>query len=162
MYLNFSNFRGRTLAGGDKPWSKNGDKCQMGGGGFAKFSPAGGTPQSPPGKKSWVGWFDPVMNYSSWRSLAREYLERTWSSQSRVLFGQSICSWVFQAFCSLLLVFACSNSNHATLPEWLFVRSKLFAFKLNLCFNSKVKVLSVDVYKVWYVDNNGYNVYYYV
>ena len=25
MYLNFSNFRGRTSAGGDKPWSKNGD-----------------------------------------------------------------------------------------------------------------------------------------
>ena len=31
MYLNFSNFRGRTSAGGDKPWSKNGDKCRMGG-----------------------------------------------------------------------------------------------------------------------------------
>ena len=31
MYLNFSNFWGRTLAEGDKPWSKNGDKCQMGG-----------------------------------------------------------------------------------------------------------------------------------
>ena len=51
MYLNFSNFRGRTSAGGDKPWSKNGDKCQMGGG-LAKFLPDGGTPQSPPGKKT--------------------------------------------------------------------------------------------------------------
>ena len=30
MYLNFSNFRGRTSAGGDKSWSKNGDKCRMG------------------------------------------------------------------------------------------------------------------------------------
>ena len=46
MYLNFSNFRGRTSAGGgDKPWSKNGDKCQMGG--LAKFSPDGGDPPSP-------------------------------------------------------------------------------------------------------------------
>ena len=46
MYLNFSNFRGRTSAGGgDKLWSKNGDKCQMGG--LAKFLPDVGTPQSP-------------------------------------------------------------------------------------------------------------------
>ena len=38
MYLNFSNFGGRTSAGGgDKPWSKNGDKYRMGGGGLAKF-----------------------------------------------------------------------------------------------------------------------------
>ena len=46
MYLNFSNFRGRTSAGGDKPWSKNGDKCRMGGG-LVKFLLDGGTPQSP-------------------------------------------------------------------------------------------------------------------
>ena len=35
MYLNFSNVRRRTSAGGgggDKPWSKNGDKCRWGGG----------------------------------------------------------------------------------------------------------------------------------
>ena len=51
MYLNFSNFRGRTSAGGDKPWSKNGDKCRMGGG-LAKFLPDGGTPQSPPQEKN--------------------------------------------------------------------------------------------------------------
>ena len=50
MYLNFSNFRGRTSAGGgDKPWSKNGDKCRMGG--LAKFLPDGGDPPVPPGKK---------------------------------------------------------------------------------------------------------------
>ena len=48
MYLNLSNFQGKTSAGGDKPWSKNGDKCRLGGG-LAKFSPDGGTP-SPPGK----------------------------------------------------------------------------------------------------------------
>ena len=42
MYFNVSNFRGRTSAGGDKPWSKNGDKCQMGG--LTKFLPDGGTP----------------------------------------------------------------------------------------------------------------------
>ena len=46
MYLNFSNFRGRTSAGGDKPWSKNGDKCRMGG--LAKFSPDGGPPRKNP------------------------------------------------------------------------------------------------------------------
>ena len=32
MYLNFSIFGGTNLGwGGDKPWSKNGDKCLMGG-----------------------------------------------------------------------------------------------------------------------------------
>ena len=52
MYLNFSNFRDEPRLGGDKPWSKNGDKCQMGGGGeLAKFSPDGGTP-SPPQEKT--------------------------------------------------------------------------------------------------------------
>ena len=44
MYLNFSNFRGRTLAGGDKPWSKNGDKCRMGGGGIDKIFAGWGPP----------------------------------------------------------------------------------------------------------------------
>ena len=43
MYLNLSNFQGRTSAEGDKPWSKNGDKCRMGG--LTKFLPDGGTPQ---------------------------------------------------------------------------------------------------------------------
>ena len=51
MYLNFSNFRGRISAGGgDKPWSKNGDKCQWGGGIdniFARWR----DPQSPQEKK---------------------------------------------------------------------------------------------------------------
>ena len=45
----FFKFSGTNLGwGGDKPWSKNGDKCRMGG--LAKFSPDGGTPQSPPEK----------------------------------------------------------------------------------------------------------------
>ena len=50
MYLNFSNFGGQISAGGggNKPWSKNGDKCRMGG--LAKFLPDGGTPQE---KKPW-------------------------------------------------------------------------------------------------------------
>ena len=52
MYLIFSHFQGRTSAGGDKPWSKNGDKCQMGG--LTKFSRDERTPQSPPGKKPCV------------------------------------------------------------------------------------------------------------
>ena len=47
MYLNFSNFRGQNLGwGGDKPWSKNGDKYRMGG--LAKFLLGG--PPVPPGK----------------------------------------------------------------------------------------------------------------
>ena len=54
LYSNFSNFQGRTSAegggGGNKPWSKNGDRCRMGGGGLTKFSPDRGTP-SPPRKK---------------------------------------------------------------------------------------------------------------
>ena len=50
MYLNFSNFEDEPrLGGGDKPWSKNGDKCRMGG--LAKFLPDGGPP-SPPRKKT--------------------------------------------------------------------------------------------------------------
>ena len=49
MYLNFSNFRGQTSAGGDKPWSENGDKCRMGGG-IGKIFARWGTP-SPPRKK---------------------------------------------------------------------------------------------------------------
>ena len=48
MYkLHFSNFQGGNLGGGggDKPWSKNGDKCRMGG--LTKFLPdGGGIPQS--------------------------------------------------------------------------------------------------------------------
>ena len=49
MYLNFSNFWGRTSAGGDKPWSKNGDKVSDGG--IGKIFARWGDPQSPPGKK---------------------------------------------------------------------------------------------------------------
>ena len=52
MYLNFSNFRGQTSAGGggDKPWSKNGDKCRMGG--IDKiFAGWGGPPSPPPQEK---------------------------------------------------------------------------------------------------------------
>ena len=50
MYLNFSNFRGRTSpGGGGQAQVQNGDKCRMGGGGLAKFS-LDGDPQSPPGK----------------------------------------------------------------------------------------------------------------
>ena len=46
MYLNFSNFfGGEPRLGGNKPWSKNGDKCRMVG--LTKFSPDGGNPQSP-------------------------------------------------------------------------------------------------------------------
>ena len=48
MYLNFSNFRGPTSAGADKPWSKNGDKCWMGE--IGKIFTRWGTP-SPPRKK---------------------------------------------------------------------------------------------------------------
>ena len=53
MYLNFSNFRGQTSAGGGTSLDpKTG--TSVGWGGLAKFSPDGGTPQSPqeknPGK----------------------------------------------------------------------------------------------------------------
>ena len=50
MYLNFKNFRGRTSAGGDKPWSKNGDKCRMGG--IGKICAGWGDPPVPPRKKN--------------------------------------------------------------------------------------------------------------
>ena len=43
----YSNFWGRTLAGGDKPWSRNGDKCRMGGG-VDKIFARWGDSQSPP------------------------------------------------------------------------------------------------------------------
>ena len=51
MYLNFSNFRGRTLAGGTSLGPKTGTSVGWGGGGVAKFLPDGGTPQSPQEKK---------------------------------------------------------------------------------------------------------------
>ena len=47
MYLNFSNFRGRTSAGGTSLGPNMG--TSVGWGGLAKFSPDGGTPV-PPGK----------------------------------------------------------------------------------------------------------------
>ena len=60
MYLNFSNFRGRTSAGGGQAlvqkWGQVSD-----GGGLAKFSLDGGTPPVPPPGKNpgdynlWVG-----------------------------------------------------------------------------------------------------------
>ena len=58
MYLNFSNFRGRTSAGGggNKPWSKNGDKCWMGGG-IDKIFAGWGTPSPPGKKKTWPLYF---------------------------------------------------------------------------------------------------------
>ena len=46
MYLNCSTFWGQTLAGGDKPWSKNRDKCRMEGG-IGKIFAGWGDPQSP-------------------------------------------------------------------------------------------------------------------
>ena len=46
MYLNFSNFRGQTLAGGDMLWSKNGNKCWMGRG-IDKIFAGWGTPCPP-------------------------------------------------------------------------------------------------------------------
>ena len=54
MYLNFSNFRGQTSAGGDKPWSKNGDKCRMRGG-IGNIFAGLGDPQSPQEKTLGVG-----------------------------------------------------------------------------------------------------------
>ena len=55
MYLNFSNFRGRTSAGGGTSLGpKTG--TSVGWGGLVKFSPDGGTPQSPPRKKPWAPW----------------------------------------------------------------------------------------------------------
>ena len=51
MYLNFSNFRGRTLAGGGQALVQNGDKCRMGGG-IGKIFAGWGDPQSPQEKKT--------------------------------------------------------------------------------------------------------------
>ena len=82
MYLNFSNFRGRTSAGGgDKPWSKNGDKCQMGGD-WQNFRRMGGErpPMSPPppGKKPWS-------NVLFWKIIFFTTLESTCFLRSAIL-----------------------------------------------------------------------------
>ena len=53
MYLNFSNFWGRTYAGGQALVQKWGQVSDGGGGGLAKFLLDGGTP-SPPRKKPWA------------------------------------------------------------------------------------------------------------
>ena len=53
MYLNFSNFRGRTLAGGGQALvQKRGQVSD--GGDWQNFCRMGGPPQSPPGKKPWL------------------------------------------------------------------------------------------------------------
>ena len=79
MYLNFSNFQGWTSAGGgDKPWSKNGDKCRMGGG-LAKFLPDGETP-SPPQEKTLPVYF----------SLSIKTENVMWSSFNSELFDGNI------------------------------------------------------------------------
>ena len=59
MYLNFLIFQisGDELGGGDKPWSKNGDKCRMGGG-IDKIFAGWGDPQSPREKKPWCPLID--------------------------------------------------------------------------------------------------------
>ena len=96
MYFNFSNFWGQTSAGGDKPWSKNGDKCQMGG--LAKFSPDEGTPV-PPGKKPWgfnpnMFWFFHSLNYVcqfAWASLQIFFfkLQMWYQSNSVLIIGDT-------------------------------------------------------------------------
>ena len=45
----FFKFSGTNLSWGDKPWSKNRDKCRMGG--FTKFSPDWRDPHPPTKKK---------------------------------------------------------------------------------------------------------------
>ena len=70
MHLNFSNIWGWTSAGGDKPWSKNGDKCRWGGGrDWQNFCQMG--PPVPPGKKPWYGQclFMFSLIYPSWGKL---------------------------------------------------------------------------------------------
>ena len=58
MYLNFANFREQTSAGGASLGPKTG--TSVGWGGLTTFLPDGGTPSSPPGKKTlgaenWLG-----------------------------------------------------------------------------------------------------------
>ena len=48
MYLNFSNFRGRTSAGGGTSLGPKTGTSVGWGGGLAKFLPDGGDPPSPP------------------------------------------------------------------------------------------------------------------
>ena len=47
MYLNFSNFRGQTSAGGGQALVQKRGQVSDGGGGLAKFLPDGGTPVPP-------------------------------------------------------------------------------------------------------------------
>ena len=54
MYLNLSNFRGRTSAGGGTSLGPKMGTSVRWGGGLAKFSPDGGDPPVPPGKKPWA------------------------------------------------------------------------------------------------------------
>ena len=70
MYLNFSNFRGWTSAGGGggKPWSKNRDKCWMGD--WQNCCQMGGSP-SPPRKKPYISCIRqyPLWLLQSWSTL---------------------------------------------------------------------------------------------
>ena len=67
MYFNFSHFRGRTSAGGGTSLGpKTGTSVRWGW--LAKFSPDGGTPSPPPGKKPW----------SLCGQVQSEYVTRMW------------------------------------------------------------------------------------
>ena len=63
MYLNFSNFRGRTSAGGGQALVQKRGQVSDGGGGLAKFSPDGGPPSPPPRKKTLL---DSILKFSFW------------------------------------------------------------------------------------------------
>ena len=69
MYLNFSNFWGRTSAGGGQALvQKRGQVSD--GGGLAKFSPDGGTP-CPPQEKNPVKGYFPVLNTITFHQMTQ-------------------------------------------------------------------------------------------
>ena len=55
MYLNFSNFRGRTSAGGGQALVQKRGQVSDGGGDWQNFCRMGGTPPVPPQEKNPVG-----------------------------------------------------------------------------------------------------------
>ena len=128
MYLNFSNFSGTNLGwGGTSLGPKTGTSVRWGG--LAKFSPDGGTPPSPPGKKPWhwlafgsflllcpVAWVSPIskklkfeaycIHHSKyWMPIHYDTIIRSKNKNHNLLFSFLFRSVLLSHFIGLLFVF---------------------------------------------------------
>ena len=146
MYLNFSNFRGRTSAGGgDKPWSKNGDKCRMGG--IDKIFAGWGNPQSPQEKtliraKIFASltfkWANIVKCFKFQPKWTKAFFPINFVSERYLVCQKSIFKWFF-IFCQLWAL---------NIPQiwWyiilIFLRGYCTSYQKLACFVLYLKIIN--------------------